>query len=63
MKEGRKLGEGSAEGSQGSHLVAGKVLRNRGVNKAVTRVSSAWGLREARVKQQSGKLVWQRYVA
>lgn len=27
MKEGRKLGEGSAEGSQGSHLVAGKVLR------------------------------------
>ena len=59
MKEGRKLGEGSAEGSQGSHLVAGKVLGNRGLNRAVPGVSSAWGSREARVKQQSGKLVWQ----
>lgn len=36
VKEGRKLGEGSAEGSQGSHLVAGKVLRNRSLSKAVT---------------------------
>lgn len=60
MSERRqKTWRGECRGKSGLSSGGRQGARNRGLNRAVPGVSSAWGSRGGRGKQQSGKLAWQ----